>query len=118
MDDDFNTPDALAALFTIARTVNSLKNKGDIGTARLCAASLKHLGGMLGLLQRDPEEFLKGGTITGEGPDDAAIDAMVAARVAAKQEKNWAEADRIRDELKAQGILIEDGPQGTSWRRE
>ena len=70
------------------------------------------------MLQRDPETFLKGGTVAGEGPDDAAIDAMVSARVQAKQEKNWAEADRIRDELKEMGILLEDGAGGTTWRRE
>jgi len=109
MDDDFATPEAIAVLFDIA---NELNRTGD---ARL-AAQLKGLAGILGLLQRDPLAFLQGGPATG-GPDDAAIEAMIAARSAAKKAKNYAEADRIRDELKAAGIVLEDGPQGTSWRR-
>jgi cysteinyl-tRNA synthetase len=71
---------------------------------------------MLGLLQRDPEQFLRGAA-TG-GPSDEEIDGLIAARLAARSNKEWAESDRIRDLLKAQGIVLEDGPQGTTWRRE
>jgi cysteinyl-tRNA synthetase len=116
MDDDFNSAEALAALFELAREVNRLKAQG--GDAAPAAAELKALAGMLGLLQREPEAFLKGGVASSDGPDDAAIDVMVAARVGAKQEKNWAEADRIRDALKELGVVLEDGAGGTSWRRE
>ncbi|HEX9803103.1 MAG TPA: DALR domain-containing protein, partial [Gammaproteobacteria bacterium] len=116
MDDDFNTPEALAVLFELAREVNRYRSEEPQRALQL-AAQLKQLGALLGLLQRDPEAYLKGGTAAG-GPDDAAIEALIAARLQARAEKNWAEADRLRDELKAQGILIEDGPQGTTWRRE
>jgi len=103
-------------LVELAREVNRIKGQG--GDAATVAAELKTLAGMLGLLQRDPEAFLKGGVGSSDGPDDAAIDAMVAARVEAKANKEWAEADRIRDELKALGIVLEDSAEGTSWRRE
>jgi cysteinyl-tRNA synthetase len=116
MDDDFNSAEALAVLFELAREVNRLKGQG--ADASGVAAELKSLAALLGLLQREPEAFLKGGVGSVAGPDDAAIDAMVAARVEAKQDKNWAEADRIRDELKALGIVLEDNAAGTSWRRE
>jgi cysteinyl-tRNA synthetase len=116
MDDDFNTSEALAVLFELAREVNRYRSD-DPDQAANYAAQLRRLGGMLGLLQRDPENYLKGGPADG-GLDEAAINALIAARLQARADKAWAEADRIRDELKAQGILIEDGPQGTSWRRE
>ena len=116
MDDDFNSAEALAVLFELAREVNRIKASGEDATA--VAAELKSLAAMLGLLQRDPEAFLKGGVGSDDGPDDAAIDALVAARVDAKANKAWAEADRIRDELKALGIVLEDSADGTSWRRD
>lgn len=106
MNDDFNTPEAVAVLFDLATEINRSKD------ARL-AAQLKALGGLLGLLGRAPHEFLRAGVSL----DDDAIEARIAARAAAKKAKNWAEADRIRDELKAAGIVLEDGPKGTSWRR-
>ena len=116
MDDDFNTSEALAVLFELAREVNRYRNEAP-DEAVAYAAQLRQLGGLLGLLQRDPEEYLKGGPAAG-GLDDAAIETLIGARLQARADKNWAEADRIRDELKAQGVLIEDGPQGTTWRRE
>ncbi len=115
MADDFNTPVALAVLFDLARAVNKLR--GDAAQAAGLAAELRALGGMLGLLGRDPEQYLRGGA-TG-GLDAAEIEALVARRIEARKHRNWAESDRIRDELKAQGVLLEDAPGGkTVWRRE
>ena len=110
MDDDFNTPEALAVLFDLATEIN----RGN----RALMSQLKALGKVLGLLQREPSVFLQAAT----GADDqqlsnAAIEERILARVQAKQARNFAESDRIRDELKARGILLEDNAQGTTWRR-
>ncbi|MBU1215566.1 MAG: cysteine--tRNA ligase [Gammaproteobacteria bacterium] len=109
MDDDLNTPEAVAVLFDLANEVNRSQSAE-------AAAQLKALAGVLGLLQRDAQEFLQGGTAAG-GLDDAAINAQIEARIAAKKAKNFAEADRIRKDLLEAGIVLEDTPQGTSWRR-
>jgi cysteinyl-tRNA synthetase len=109
MDDDLNTPEAVAVLFDLANEVNRNQSAE-------AAAQLKILAGVLGLLQRDPQEFLQGGMSEG-GLDDAAIGAQIEARIAAKKAKNFAEADRIRKELLEAGIVLEDTAQGTSWRR-
>jgi cysteinyl-tRNA synthetase len=117
MDDDFNTPEALAVLFDLAREINKLK-ESNIDAAAALSAVLSELGGMLGILQDDPEAYLRGGaSAEGDGLSDDEIDAMIQARLDARADKNWAEADRIRDELQAAGIILEDGPQGTTWRR-
>ena len=109
MDDDFNTAEAIAVLFDLANEVN--RNQSSEA-----AAQLKALGGVLGLLGQVPQAFLQGGA---EGADDdsAAIEARIAARIEAKKAKNFAEADRIRAELLAEGVALEDTPQGTIWRR-
>jgi cysteinyl-tRNA synthetase len=117
MDDDFNTPEALAVLFDLAREINRLK-ESDVAAAAALAGVLRELGGVLGILQDDPEEYLRSGVPAEEGGlTDEVIEAMIQARIDARTAKNWAEADRIRDELQAAGIILEDGPQGTTWRR-
>jgi cysteinyl-tRNA synthetase len=109
MDDDFNTPEAVAVLFDLATEVN--RNQSIEA-----ATQLKSLAGVLGLLQRNPQEFLQGEASAG-GLDDAAINTKIDARVAAKKAKNFSEADRIRKELLEARIVLEDTPQGTTWRR-
>ena len=115
MQDDFNTSEALAVLFELAKEVNKLRDS-DPDEARYFATLLRSLGGMLGLLERNPEDYLRGGAT--DGLQDAEIDTLIEQRRLARQNKDWAESDRIRDELKAQGVILEDGAGGTTWRRE
>ncbi len=115
MDDDFNTAAALSVLFDLARDINRLRETEPAEAARY-GATLRRLGGILGLLQRDPQEFLKAGEKT--GLSEAQINALIAQRTAARKAKNWAESDRIREELARQGVVLEDGPAGTTWRRQ
>ncbi len=110
MDEDFGTPEAVAVLFELANEINRTHDSQLSGL-------LKALGGVLGLLQTEPEAFLKRPVGGAGGLQDAEIDTLIAARADAKKTRNFAEADRIRDELKAAGIVLEDGPQGTTWRR-
>ncbi|MBI1195880.1 MAG: cysteine--tRNA ligase [Gammaproteobacteria bacterium] len=114
MDDDFNTPVALEVLFDLARATNRARQSGDDEQARILATGLRELGGILGILQRDPEQFLQGGQ---PGDDDAEIDDLIRQRAEARAAKNWVEADRIRKVLDEKGILLEDGAGGTTWRR-
>ncbi len=117
MNDDFNTPEALAVLFEVARTLNRAREE-DPQAARRLAATLRRLGGRLGLLQADPEVYLKGGQAgAGGGLADAEIDALVQQRLDARKRKDWAEADRIRDQLAEQGVVLEDSGTRTTWRR-
>ncbi|MEN3373648.1 cysteine--tRNA ligase [Dechloromonas sp. ZS-1] len=109
LNEDFDSSGAIAVLFELAAEVNRQKD------AQL-AGLLKALAGVIGLLERDPVAYLRAGAGAG-GLDEAAIDAMVTARTEAKKARNFAEADRIRDALKAEGIVLDDSPQGTSWRR-
>ena len=124
MDDDFNTPESISVLQSMARELNSAKAAGDSAAAAALAGELKSLAGVLGLLAHEPAAWLSmrseltSGEVTGEGLSDAQITALVDARVAARKAKNWAESDRIRDQLTGQGLILEDGPGGTSWRRK
>jgi cysteinyl-tRNA synthetase len=115
MDDDFNTPGALAVLFELARDINKLREEGKLTAAAPLGAALRRLGGILGLLRREPQAFLRGDAA--DGLTDKQIEALIARRTAARQNRNWAESDRIRDELKAQGIILEDTAGQTTWRR-
>ncbi len=121
MSDDFNTPEAIAVLFEIAREINRHRDSAREEAERL-GGLLRHLGGVLGLLQSAPEDFLREAAGSGTGTEsslsDAAIDGLIAQRLKARAEKDWTEADRIRAELDALGILLEDGATGTSWRRK
>jgi cysteinyl-tRNA synthetase len=115
MDDDFNTPEALAVLFDLVRDINRVRADDPVAAAG-SAAQLRRLGAVLGLLQEDPEVYLRG-RAEDDGLADDDIENLVRARIAARVAKDWAEADRIRDRLTEAGILLEDGPRGTTWRR-
>ena len=117
MDDDFNTPEALAVLFEIATALNRAKADKDEALAAQLAGNLRYLAGVIGLLQGDADTFLKG-YAADDGLSDEQIETLVQQRINAKQAKEWGEADRIRDELFAQGVIVEDGAGGSRWRRE
>jgi len=132
IDDDFNTPEALAVLFDLAREVNRLRIEDEAAAARL-GAMLKRLGAILGLVQNDPDDFFQGVSITvpsatiqltAHTPEitikipEERINALIAERAAARKAKQWAEADRIRGLLQEAGIVLEDTPKGTIWRRD
>jgi cysteinyl-tRNA synthetase len=116
MEDDFNTPVALAALFDLVREINRTRNAQPDRAAAL-GALLRRLGDLLGILQDDPEAYLRGGEPGSAGLSDSDIEAMIERRAQAKRDKNWGEADSIRDQLKEAGIVLEDSPAGTTWRR-
>jgi cysteinyl-tRNA synthetase len=118
MDDDFNTPEAIAVLQGLARELNSARAPGgDLHQAKLLAGELRALGSVLGVLRVPPEQWFRAGAATG-GLSDTEIDRLVAVRLAARKAKQWAESDRIRDELAAGGVVLEDKPGGvTTWRR-
>ena len=111
MDDDFNTPEALAVLFELAAEVNRMRDASQAGL-------LKALAGQLGLLSREPDEFLQGGAGEGEEYSAARIEVLIQERLAARKARDFKRSDAIRDELKAAGVVLEDSPQGTLWRRE
>lgn len=118
MDDDFNTPEAIAVLFELAREINRLRDS-DASQASQLGMALKQQSSFLGLLEREPDVFLQGGNVTeGEGLSSDDIETLINQRLEARANKEWAESDRIRDELAAQGVVLEDGAGGTTWRRE
>ena len=114
MQDDFNTPEALGVLFELVREINRLKGS-DPQAARSHAALLRSLGDVLGLLQQEPDAFLRAASTEVEA---AHVEDLIQRRKAARAAKNWAEADRIRDELGALGVVLEDKDGVTSWRIE
>jgi cysteinyl-tRNA synthetase len=117
MDDDFNTPVALSVLFDLTRELNTAKKENKLEKVGELASSLRSLGGLLGILQDDPDTFLKAGGDAVLGEDE--IGQHIQARLDAKKAKDWALADKIRNDLKEQGVILEDSPDGTtSWRRE
>jgi cysteinyl-tRNA synthetase len=117
MDDDFNTPEALAVMQGVARNVNLAKAAGDASKTADAAATLRALGATLGVLQQDPDTYLKKSAGT-KSLSDEDVAALLSARRAARAAKDFAESDRIRDQLTAAGILLEDKPGGaTEWRR-
>ena len=117
MDDDVNTPEAIAVLQGLARELNSARAASETHKARLLAGELRALAGVLGILRIPPEQWFRAGAPAG-GLSDADIDTRIAARAAAKKARNWPESDRIRDELAAAGVILEDKPGGvTTWRR-
>jgi cysteinyl-tRNA synthetase len=121
LDDDFNTPDAMAVVQGVARQLNGAKAAGDGTRARSLAELLRQMGAVLGLLQQDPAAYLKRGkpaSSDGVSLSDADIEALIEARRAARAARNFGESDRIRDRLAAAGIVLEDKPGGLSeWRR-
>jgi cysteinyl-tRNA synthetase len=117
MDDDFNTPEALAALQGVARELNQAKASGNMANAARSAATLRAMGAVLGVLQTDPDTYLKR-SVGEQRMSDAEIEALLAARRTARNDKNFAESDRLREQLTAAGILLEDKAGGvTQWRR-
>ncbi len=117
MDDDFNTREAFSAMYDLVRELNTVARK-DQNKAQALAGELKALGEILGVLQVDPEAFLKGSAQDDDGLSDTAIEALIAEREAAKLAKNYARADEVREELKQQGVILEDSREGTRWRRD
>ena len=113
MDDDFNTPQAIAVLFEIAKELNIVKNN-DINLAKALAATLKILGGVIGLLQLAPSDFLQG---KNDDDDVATIEALIVQRNQARVDKNWSLADEARDKLNAMNIVLEDSEGKTTWRK-
>lgn len=117
MNDDFNTPEALAVMYGLVRELNrAAKDNPSAPETLAYAAELKALGGILGVLNADPEAFLQTGDDTSLSAD--VIEALIQERADAKKNRDFARADDIRDELASQGVTLEDSREGTTWRRE
>jgi cysteinyl-tRNA synthetase len=115
MDDDFNTPEVLAILFELAREANRLVKAEKPLEAAEYGNLLKRIGGIIGILQDDPAAFRQGGA--GDADETAAIEQVIAAIAQARQQKDFATSDRLRDELKARGVVVEFSREGIKWRR-
>ena len=116
MADDFNTPEALAVMFDLVKLLNSSRD-ADAEAVNRFAYTLKYLGGVLGLLQANPEDYFKQAPVQEGGLSEDEIEQLISLRTQARADKNWAESDRIRDELAEQGVVLDDSKGGTSWRR-
>ncbi|MCP3792116.1 cysteine--tRNA ligase [Pseudomonas sp. N2-11] len=113
MNDDFGTPEACAVLFDLVREINRLR-ESDVSAAAGLAGRLRELGDVLGVLQLEADDFLRAGA---EGKVDAAqVEGLIQARLQARADKNWGESDRIREQLTAMGVVLEDSKGGTTWR--
>jgi cysteinyl-tRNA synthetase len=132
MDDDFNTALAVSELQQLAKEINVAKTAGNAAQASALAAELVSLASVLGIAQQSPDIFLRKAAAKRDAEvhlapaeravaqaelSDAQIDALITARTAARKAKEWKESDRIRDELSALGVVLEDAAQGTTWRR-
>ena len=113
MDDDFNVPEALSVLFDLAKTINKSKENGDIEKARVLTTELINLSNSLGLLEQDPEIFLKSGV----GMNESEVQVLINEREKARDAGNYSKADEIRDQLLEKNIILEDSKEGTFWRR-
>jgi cysteinyl-tRNA synthetase len=116
MDDDFNTPKAISVLFELVNELNKCKQTSP-QQASVLATKLVELAGIIGLLQQDPDAFLKGDAKEGELTAEV-IEEMIAERVEAKAAKDFAQADLIRERLAEQGVILKDSREGTTWYRE
>ncbi|MGB5804245.1 MAG: DALR domain-containing protein, partial [Vibrio anguillarum] len=115
MNDDFNTPEAYYVLFDMARDINKLKTE-NLQQASALGALMRELADVIGILHQDPEAFLKGDA---NGDEQVAeIEALIKLRNDSRAAKDWANADVARDKLNELGIILEDGPSGTTWRRK
>ena len=118
MDDDFNTPEALAVLQNMTREINTARHAGKNQKTAALAAELRSLAGVLGLAQLAPADWFRRSKQTESGLADADIEQRIQARIAARKSRDFAESDRIRDELAAAGVILEDKPSNkTTWRR-
>ncbi|MGR2882694.1 cysteine--tRNA ligase [Vibrio vulnificus] len=115
MNDDFNTPEAYSVLFDMARDINRLKTE-DLANASALGALMRELADVIGILHQDPDAFLKGDA--GNDDEVAEIEALIKLRNDSRAAKDWANADMARDKLNEMGIVLEDGPEGTTWRRK
>jgi cysteinyl-tRNA synthetase len=121
MDDDFNTPKAFAEFAGLATEINRAKSTGELARAASLARTLRDFGRVLGLFQADPETYFKGAGNTvdeeSSGTSSTDVERLIEQRNAARKAKDFAQADRVRDQLQAAGVILEDGPGGTTWRR-
>lgn len=117
MDDDFNTPEAFAVLFNLARDINRLRDENNLEEALALACGLRELGAVLGFLQADPETFLQGSAQAADRLSAQEVEVQIQLRNEARASKNWQRADEVRAHLESEGIVLEDGPTGTTWRR-